>query len=719
MADIPGDTSTTATVTVGSTTTSAIDTLGDHDWYKVTLAAGQTMVVTVTGAGNLDTYLNIYDPTGTTILASNDDIVTSDNTNSRVSFTANTAGTYYIDVGSWHNQSTGAYDLFVEPSPPPVWTNDQIAYQLTNGYWGSDVHHFNVTQGGTITVNIAGLTSAEQTLARAALQDWSDIIGVHFQEVTSGGQIQFSDKEDPSSPGPIAQTDAQWSNGIISLANVEISTSWVNQYGTGLDTYSFQTYVHEIGHALGLGHAGEYNGNATYSTDALFANDDWATTVMSYFSQTENSYFSGQGFTRDFVMTPMDADVVAMQELYGLSTTTRSGNTTYGFNSNADNSVYHADLYPNAAYAIYDSGGNDTLDYSGFGVSQLINLNPETFSNVGGSVGNVTIARGVVIENAIGGSGNDTIIGNSAANVLTGGAGTDTLTGGGGADTFKDTEAGHNRDKITDFRPGDTIVFTDASLSNFTFSLSGNTLTYSGGAMTLNGVIDGQFTETAAVSGGVQLSETISHVVQNDFNGDGKSDILWRNDDGTLTDWLASSDGSGSFTSNWNASVASVSTSWHVAGTGDFNGDGHVDVLWRNDDGTLTDWLEKTQLERGSSLEITQTQLRAFRPAGRSWAPATSTAMAIVTFCGAIAMALLPIGSATPMAASPTMPQMNGPAFPLAGQSPRPAISTATGLPTSCGATAMVRSPIGWARPMAALRTIQQMHGQAFRPAGR
>jgi Ca2+-binding RTX toxin-like protein len=592
LADIPGNTSTTATMTVGSQTTSAIETLGDHDWYKVTLAAGQKITVTVTGAGNLDTYLNIYDPTGTNILASNDDIVTGTNTNSRLAFTAPTAGTYYIDVGSWNDQSTGAYDLFVEPSPPPVWNNDQIAYQLVNGYWGSDVHHFNVTQGGTITVNVSTLTAAEQTLARAALQDWSDVIGVHFQEVTSGGQISFSDAEDTSGNGPIAQTDANWSNGIITSANVQISKSWVTNYGTGLDSYSLQTYIHEIGHALGLGHAGEYNDTANYATGALFANDSWATTVMSYFDQRENSYFAGQGFTQNYVMTPMGADIVAMQELYGLSTTTRTGNTTYGFNTNADNPVYNASLYPNAAYTIFDSGGTDTLDYSGFTANQLINLNPETFSNVGGSVGNVSIARGTIIENAIGGSGNDTIIGNSYANVLTGGAGIDTLTGGGGADTFKDTASGLNGDTVTDFAPGDKIIISNDSLAGFSFSLSGHTLTYTGGSMTLNGTLTGTFAASAASGGGVQLSynsSAIHHAVADDFNGDGISDILWHNDSGQLTDWLGSS--SGGFSPNAANELTSVSTDWYVVGIGDFNGDGRSDILWRNNDGRITDWL--------------------------------------------------------------------------------------------------------------------------------
>src|SRR5206468_647479 len=141
------------------------------------------------------------------------------------------------------------------------------------------------------------------------------------------------------------------SNGIITSSHIQISQSWVNNYGTSLQSYSFQSYVHEIGHALGLGHGGEYNDTATYSTDALFANDSWSTTIMSYFDQQENTYFSNQGFSRLFALTPMDADVLAMQSLYGLSTTTRTGDTVYGDNANA-NGVYDAVAYPRAEFTI-------------------------------------------------------------------------------------------------------------------------------------------------------------------------------------------------------------------------------------------------------------------------------------------------------------------------------------------------------------------------------
>jgi hypothetical protein len=76
-----------------------------------------------------------------------------------------------------------------------------------------------------------------------------------------------------------------------------------------------------------------------------------------------------------------------------------------------------------------------------------------------------------------------------------------------------------------------------------------------------------------------------------DFNGDGKSDILWRSSNGDLVDWtMNGSQVMASQNVTLQGSPATPDASWSVAGVGDFNGDGKSEILWRNSDGTLIDW---------------------------------------------------------------------------------------------------------------------------------
>ncbi len=619
MVDVPGNISTTVSIGVGGSVTGSLETIGDHDWYRIQLTAGQSISVALnalSSGGVTDPYLRVYDATGT-LLFENDD--SGPGLNSLLAFSATSSGTYYIDVGAWDDNYTGAYQLSVSPyTPPPLFTNDQIANQLVNTYWGgpAGAHRFPVSSGGSISVTLTGLTAEGQYLAREALALWSDVTGVRFNEVSAGGQITFDDNEEG------AFADANDAGGIISSAHVNVSTDWLTRHGTDLNSYSFQTYIHEIGHALGLGHAGDYNGSARYPFEATFLNDSWATSVMSYFDQGENTYFAGLGFTPTYIVSPMAADILAMSMMYGLSTTTRSGDTTYGFNSNAGRAIFDASRYTNVSYTIFDNGGIDTLNYSGFSANQRIDLNPEAFSNVGNRTGVVTIARGTVIENAIGGAGSDALIGNSVTNALnggggndtlTGGAGNDTLTGGSGNDTFRDTAAGLNGDRIMDFQPGDRIVISDANANGFTFSLNGSVLSFAGGSVVLQGVA-GQLAATAAPDGGVELrfaGTTRAAAVPNDFNGDGRSDVLWRNDAGAVTNWLGQLNGG--FTSNNANAFSQTDASWRVAGSGDFNGDGRADILWRHSTGSVTDWLGQ------ASGGFTANTGNAFHQAALSW----------------------------------------------------------------------------------------------------
>ena len=239
--------------------------------------------------------------------------------------------------------------------------------------------------------------------------------------------------------------------------------------------------------------------------------------------------------------------------------------------------------------------GIDTADYRNRTAGVLVFLD--------GSAGTDPSVEGLRdVENVIGSAYADTLSGDDQANVLRGGdgddtlkglAGNDTLEGGAGNDTFLDTSwngAELNGDTITDFSSGDRIYFSAATLSQFSFSLVGNILSYTGGSLTFGTMPQGRLVAQAASGFGVELRLVAIADVANDFNGDGRSDILWRNvSTGQFSDWLGQANGG--FVGNDANAFATVPTSWTVVGTGDFNGDGRDDILWRNSNGQLSDWL--------------------------------------------------------------------------------------------------------------------------------
>lgn len=516
---------TTASLILGAAASSGtLEANGDHDWYGVQLVAGQTYLFTTTSTGgaDIDTTLMLRN-SGGTLLAYNDD---SSGTFSRVRFTATTSGTYYLDVGAWGNAESGGYRVQAAVAPPlEVYSSDQIATQLTNTYWGGTQRRWNVQAGGTITVNITALTATAQTLAREALNLWTDSTGINFSEVTTGGQITFDDNES----GAFASSTV--SGGIISSSRINVSESWLTSSGSTLRSYTFQAFIHEIGHALGLGHGGPYNSNADYNQDASYANDSWATTVMSYFDQTENSYFATQGFSRQVTVTPLVADMVATTNLYGAVTTTRTGNTTYGVGNSTGRAVFDATgTNTPLTISIVDNGGIDTLDYSIYTQNQRINLNQESFSNIGARVGNLTIARGTVIENAVGGTGNDVLIGNSANNRLDGGSGVDQLYGGLGDDTFLVDQQSdvvfENAGEGTDTVIATSNFYLYAGIENLTL-MGGNTF---GVGNELDNIINGEVGENLIIAGAG--SDTVNGGGSRDsIFGEAGDDIL-NGDDG-------------------------------------------------------------------------------------------------------------------------------------------------------------------------------------------
>jgi hypothetical protein len=75
-----------------------------------------------------------------------------------------------------------------------------------------------------------------------------------------------------------------------------------------------------------------------------------------------------------------------------------------------------------------------------------------------------------------------------------------------------------------------------------------------------------------------------------DFNGDGRSDILWQNDSGEVAVWELSGPNVIGGASLGGGNLVHPGPDRHVIGTGDFNGDGHSDILWQNESGEIAIW---------------------------------------------------------------------------------------------------------------------------------
>lgn len=410
--------------------------------------------------------------------------------------------------------------------------------------------------------------STQEAAARDALAAVAEIADITFSEAGGVGQMTFALSSQSPGQGGYAYTPSylySFSGGTILSATEQEAAGdvWINGDATwstdawlpGHDGYA--TLLHEIGHALGLKHPFEAGVGGYTLVDTL---DDESHTVMSYTMAPRASLIEVTGTALSYSWrtshlrpsTFMPLDIEALQYLYGANTATRSGDTVYTWDTNAE-----------LLETIWDGGGIDTIDCSNQGFTCIIDLRAGNFSSIGlrqtdaeiregldlpdwftetlpGDIydgsDNLAIAAGVVIEKAIGGTGKDQITGNAANNTLKGGAGADLLIGNGGKDTL---DGGTGNDTLRGGMGDDTYIVNASGdrvseLSGQGIDLIKASLTYSlvdtDGAGSNGGNVE-RLTLTGgnAINGtGNALANLITgNTAANTLTGNNGNDTLW------------------------------------------------------------------------------------------------------------------------------------------------------------------------------------------------
>lgn len=329
----------------------------------------------------------------------------------------------------------------------------------------------------TSTDNAKGFTpfsATQKARTLIALNYISTLLDVSFTENASASNLNtlsFASNNQTDSGGYASGPSNDFYGSDIFLDVDSINATLAD------GTFGAYTFIHEIGHALGLKHpfsnpqAGGGVADAPYLTGSE-EKTKW--TVMSY------EYSSTEYFLR---FSPLD--IAALQYLYGPSKSARTGNDTYTISSASAN-------------FIWDGAGTDLIDASAASQSATIYLTPGYWGYLGTTrspiittAGQITVNFGSVIENLTGSAFADNLYGNEVGNWIEGGTGNDSIEGWDGADTLiggsgNDTLFGGEGNDLIEGGDGTDTLTVSGISQNYTIRYDSTTLKYSINAKTGN-----------------------------------------------------------------------------------------------------------------------------------------------------------------------------------------------------------------------------------------
>lgn len=310
-----------------------------------------------------------------------------------------------------------------------VWTKEDTAIE-EQPHWPTLFRYYlpdtaaklgKISSGYKDGYSVDPMSQSHISAIKKALKLFSDVANINFVEVdtfnpfqvellflslTANGRLGGFSKTFPVSVptnSKVAVTAAALQNGDLQKL--------------------LQTYLHEIGHSLGLRHPGLLQG----IEDPVFLSPE-----QVHYGNTVMAYSNDDGVTGSvFPQQLQTYDITALQHLYGANTQTRNGDTLYDFTTNVSISGY---------ITIYDTGGIDTLDFNNPDATTgiILHMTPGGDSIIRGDQSRIrdfVIYRTSIIENAVGTKHDDQIHGNSADNTIEGLDGADLIDGGIGQDT--------------------------------------------------------------------------------------------------------------------------------------------------------------------------------------------------------------------------------------------------------------------------------------------